>query len=1051
LHPFINEALPIRAEETDPKNSKQIKKRILNMQVATNSNIINKASSGDLKKHNSTFENADMTMEEFAATINLGRAFCAQHKNKRRASDNFLCSGFLAVDIDHGLTLEAAQEDSYFQQYASMLYTTPSHTNELHRFRIVFELEEPITDKETMQHALTGLIGRFGADGACKDACRMFFGSKGSSPILFGKRLPTAEVDQLVIRGKEFIVPADSKSEDAHRRTSPVRSRITIPKDTVVRSARGVRARLQDIPSQTPIYCPQHSDRHPSAITLRSKHGVPGLFCSACNATFFVDDGARNLAKEAPYRFDYHWNGILNASLEEYTAYMDDEGRFSLSELRGGRIREISDRYLAYEEAPVVKIGKQPNSMHDVSSFAAMPPQQEGLLPQYNITLVKSPKGSGKTKWLGSLVAAHKAEGASVLLIGHRRALISSTAERVGLTCYLKAPSCDDDENVATTYNPPTPHYAICADSLIKLDTMAPPYDVVLVDEVEQVFAHLQASTLRQHRREVLHILRHYLNAAKSMYLLDADLNRPTIDILYAMLDDKSRNYQAIVNNRQVESKTVHLYESASNDHLIGELVNSLRRGERCFVCSNSKTFITSLEKEMPKRVSRPIKSIAITSDNSSKPEIQAFVRDIQNRALEYDVIYTSPALGTGIDITFEDDAQLIDTVYGFFQARINTHFDIDQQLARVRNPNRVNVWISPEEFNFETDDEAIKAELYLSEAEHRALLYIKPDGTKVYHHDALYDTVFSTITASQRASKNHLRKHFIDLRESNGWTVELVSNEKDLSSIGKDVRQRAKEALRQVQFEQIVQAKKIDADEYDDLKDRERDGSLREAEVPALRRYEIESFYLLDEVTAQVFKADDAGNFRKQVQMYELIMSPDEDLRRLDDFDERGTKHISDRSQRLLKKEILMSLLNGAGVMRDGQFDYSLIVDSSSLTDFVSECHSRKVQLERLFNVNIRRDIGSKPINQLQIMLKLVGLSVSKQRRDQSGGQSTILYSLCESELENLKHWTSRRADAALREEWKRGRMKPCEVEMEADRPYVSVHRELHDPLEMG
>ena len=47
-------------------------------------------------------------------------------------------------------------------------------------------------------------------------------------------------------------------------------------------------------------------------------------------------------------------------------------------------------------------------------------------------------------------------------------------------------------------------------------------------------------------------------------------------------------------------------------------------------------------------------------------------------------VLVSHLAWGTGVDITFDNNAQLIDVVYGFFQARVNTHFDIDQQLSRV-------------------------------------------------------------------------------------------------------------------------------------------------------------------------------------------------------------------------------------------------------------------------------------------------------------------------------------------------------------------------------
>ena len=64
--------------------------------------------------------------------------------------------------------------------------------------------------------------------------------------------------------------------------------------------------------------------------------------------------------------------------------------------------------------------------------------------------------------------------------------------------------------------------------------------------------------------------------------------------------------------------------------------------------------------------------------------------------------------MGTGIDITFPENISHVDGVYGLFEAKINTHFDIDQQLSRVRHPKYVRVWISPETFNFETETDPI-------------------------------------------------------------------------------------------------------------------------------------------------------------------------------------------------------------------------------------------------------------------------------------------------------------------------------------------------------
>src|SRR5262249_38825404 len=138
------------------------------------------------------------------------------------------------------------------------------------------------------------------------------------------------------------------------------------------------------------------------------------------------------------------------------------------------------------------------------------------------------------------------------------------------------------------------------------------------------------------------------------------------------------------------------------------ELKNSVIAGERVFVTSNSKRRIerisAALAEAAPER-----KRIEITSGTVDRGEVKRFIENPAKEALEYRVILTSPSLGTGIDISFEDDASHIDMVFGFFEAMITTHFDIDQQLARVRRPGQVKIWVSSRTARFDTAVDVIK------------------------------------------------------------------------------------------------------------------------------------------------------------------------------------------------------------------------------------------------------------------------------------------------------------------------------------------------------
>ena len=135
------------------------------MKLSINKKIINKNETHE-RSQAKGFEPVDVTPDEFAAYIANGFAFSYQFSGGHRKADNFICSDIIAADFDHGMTLDEAMADEFLVNNACILYTTPSHTPENHRFRIVFQLPRTITDKEELRLAQRGLVRRFPADAA---------------------------------------------------------------------------------------------------------------------------------------------------------------------------------------------------------------------------------------------------------------------------------------------------------------------------------------------------------------------------------------------------------------------------------------------------------------------------------------------------------------------------------------------------------------------------------------------------------------------------------------------------------------------------------------------------------------------------------------------------------------------------------------------------------------------------------------------------------------------------------------------------------------------
>ena len=146
------------------------------------------------------FENVEPTLADFAENLDRGFAFSSQLSGRRRKT-SFSCSGILTVDFDGQRSIVDVLDDSFVRENASLLYTTPRHSPDHERFRLIFALPEPISHPVRMTAALRSLALRVGGSRASIDPAHLFFGSKGSKPVLLHHALAPETVDALTRQG----------------------------------------------------------------------------------------------------------------------------------------------------------------------------------------------------------------------------------------------------------------------------------------------------------------------------------------------------------------------------------------------------------------------------------------------------------------------------------------------------------------------------------------------------------------------------------------------------------------------------------------------------------------------------------------------------------------------------------------------------------------------------------------------------------------------------------------------------------------------------------
>ena len=446
------------------------------------------------------------------------------------------------------------------------------------------------------------------------DAARMYFGNRNAEVMTFDREILPELLDELIAQGMNPAEPDTVRNGGSGEvRWVPSRSRLLLAPKQEIRLAKGGTQRFSELKPETIVHCPFHNDKHASAFIVANRHGVNGIYCSTCASTYWPEG--------PPSPNDDVFDNFEKTVREAARYFQDHQDYGPLAPLLG------------FSQSQPGLIG---STIRIVAGSPTPPALVAGLM------MIRSPKGTGKTARLKSLL--HKSS--SVLLIGHRRALIRQTCDRLNLHCYL------DDEGRPNVDR--HTRYGICLDSLAKIPASA-RFNVIVLDESEQVLAHFLSETLERvaGRRDRIFVeLRRLLRQAKTVIALDADLGWVTFRTLSRM-DERKDKHLWMNEAKPGEGKVVQVFDS--EPHLVAELRQAVAGGKRCFVTSNSKAKMGKLAAAIADEY--PAKNaIVITSDTvkSGNKAVLEFIANPQSAAVaNYDIIFASPSIGTGVDIAF--------------------------------------------------------------------------------------------------------------------------------------------------------------------------------------------------------------------------------------------------------------------------------------------------------------------------------------------------------------------------------------------------------------
>jgi hypothetical protein len=525
------------------------------------------------------------------------------------------------------------------------------------------------------------------------------------------------------------------------------------------------------------VRCPLHVDTIGSEFVAINKHsGRPQLVCAKCGVfkmlpfdpkdEALADDGGA----ETPSTLTLVRKPSATTTPDPVAAAAEQRNARKVSELRK-RSTHGSASVTLFEPDNLVRL----NSRY-------LPDDLLDLIPAKGVTLIRSPKGTGKTELISKITAQCEAQNQSSMLLGHRVVLLKNLAERTGLDYYRDL----EDGGISA-------QFAVCLNSLTRLRPGTDnPYHTVIIDESEQVLQALTSPTLNKiggDLSKIFYNLQWLFHHAQRIILLDADLTAEmSIELLTEIRtpreDDK---YLGIINDYQIgQGQETKLYENSG--HLLVHALDAIDTGEKAFITTNSRKLATSIAamiEDMGKKV------LLVTAETNELPECVDFINDPTNECKRYDAVVASPTLSTGVSI----DGNHFTRVYGIFGINPGTYQDADQALSRVRNCSNVSVYIQGHTKDMEAPDGAeIYNKLIDVERGSRMRLY-NEEHPRMTQGELLWARIITSIRVMHGLWSVNKDVKFAALRESLGYTLIPVFKDDDAAKLGRSLMTQYKNA----------------------------------------------------------------------------------------------------------------------------------------------------------------------------------------------------------------------------------------------------------------
>jgi hypothetical protein len=757
---------------------------------------------GDKRAFAQSFIPTLLSPRALARHITSGGAFTpAAFNDQHRKTGNFNCASYIGLDFDDCVSVRDILRHDYVKENGVFLvYATPSSTPEHPKSRAVFRLKTPISDENLYRQVVQGLMLLFAdlkPDPACKDPTRLYFGSdQPGCKVNLKKALSPVHIDALYQAHAEQV---RDELQDT-RYDAPHAPRPLVGQHAETAALAYLDTIISDL-AATP------SGRHTATFNAaRSLHGCVLGDWAGITPTLVENELLRATAR----------NGWLEKVGErEVRRVITDAQNYA----------EAKQQLLPSTKRSLFKLKQLTPPELEASDSVALRyisdyPLEKLLTP--GGAVVKSDIGTGKTELIKRL-SAH-AQG-RVLVITHRRALSKNLSERLDFENYQSY------AGKTAKYIRQLDKLVISLNSLWKLannGAVLPHYDMVFIDEVEQVLDHFDSNTFRGNEAKKAYlVLRQLMTETHHCFGFDAHLGERSQAFFKCFIPDLLTVENTYTHDRG------QLLIFQEKDALINQALTLIQADEGLVVVPISSKAKAAALAQLVKDTAPTKRVMVISSENSYDADIQDFIKNINQRLSDYDVLIYTPSLGTGVDITVP-----VRAVCGQFDGRHLSALEYLQMLGRCRHTQHTCVYVDPIHAKKLTDWQKIYTLHYRNALHTAAVCEFTDDGV---FQEVISDTHESLLklTSMCQAHKNQIINDqfsfFVTFAKASGYSVHIdETSAPDLKAALK----AAKKAVKERKKKAIFEAAAIDHDTY---KKHETDGTITPTIHYGYERFRIE------------------------------------------------------------------------------------------------------------------------------------------------------------------------------------------------------------------